>query len=44
MSILDITLNNLMVSFPTAGVSGNTEHPFIAIAPRSTLAWNGCTL
>ena len=23
---------------------GNTEHPFIAIAPRSTMAWSGRTL
>ena len=25
------------------GVLGNAEHPFIAFAPRSTLAWNGST-
>ena len=26
-----------------AGALGNVDHPFIAIAPRSTLAWNGST-
>ena len=25
------------------GILGNAEHPFIAIAPRSNLAWNGST-
>ena len=33
-SILAITLNNLL---------GNKEYVFIAIAPRSTLAWSGST-
>ena len=26
-----------------SGASGNAEHPFIAIPPRSSLAWNGNT-
>ena len=32
-----------MVSSSNAGVLGNAEYPFIAIAPRSTQAWNGGT-
>ena len=29
--------------FSDTGALGNAEHPFIAIAPRSTLARNGST-
>ena len=36
-SVLDMTLNNLMVSFSNAGALENVEYPFIAITPRSTL-------
>ena len=41
MSVLDMTLNNLMVRFWSAGALANTEYTFIAIAPRSTLARSG---
>ena len=41
MSVLDMTLNWLGSS--DAGALGNAEHPFIAIAPRSTLARSGST-
>ena len=33
-SVVDMTLNKLM---------GNAKYPFIAIVPRSTLAWSGST-
>ena len=36
-SVLDMTLNNLIVRFQWCRCLGNAEHPFIAIAPRSTL-------
>ena len=42
-SVLDMTLNNLMVCSSNAGALGNAEYPFIAIAPRSTLARCGST-
>ena len=38
MSVLDMALNNLMVRFQNHGTLENAEYPFIAIAPRSTLA------
>ena len=43
MSVLDKTLNNLMVRFSDAGALRNAEHPFIVIAPRSPMARNGST-
>ena len=42
-SVLDMTLNNLMVRFQQCWSFGNAEYPFIAIAPRSTLARSGST-
>ena len=42
-SVLYMTLNNLMVRFQQCWGLGNTEYPFIAIAPRSTLARRGST-
>ena len=42
-SVLDMTLNNLMVRFQQCWALGNAEYPFIAIAPRSTLAQSGST-
>ena len=42
-SVLDMTLNNLMVRFQQCWSFGNVEYPFIAIAPRSTLARSGST-
>ena len=38
-SVLDMTLNNLMVSSRDAEALGIIEHPFIV--PRSTLAQSG---
>ena len=43
MSVLDMTLNNLMVRFQWCWSFGGCKQPFIAIAPRSTLAQNGST-
>ena len=43
MSVLDMTPNNLMVVSSNVGALENAVHPFIAIAPRSTLARRGCT-
>ena len=40
-SVQDMTLNKFGSS--NARALGNTEHPFIAIAPRSTLARRGST-
>ena len=40
MSVLDM---KLWWSSGNAGDLGNAEHPFIAIAPRSTLARRGST-
>ena len=37
-SILNSTLNNLMMTLRNVGVLGNTEYPLISIAPMSTLA------
>ena len=37
----DMTLNSLLQGSTYAGALGKAEHPFIAIAPRSTLAQNG---
>ena len=42
-SVLDMTLNNLMVRLSNAGALGNVEYPFIAITSRSTLARNVST-
>ena len=42
-SVLDMTLNNLMVRLKWCRSFGNVEHLFIAIAPRSTLAQSGST-
>ena len=42
-SVLDITLNNLMVSLQWCQSLGNAEYPFIAIALRSILALSGST-
>ena len=42
-SVLDMTLNNLMVRFQWCCSFGDAEHPFITIAPRSSLARNGST-
>ena len=43
-SILDMTLNNMMGEIPVMlGHWGMRSTPFIAIAPRSTLARSGCT-
>ena len=42
-SVLDMRLNNLMVSSSNSGALGNTENPLIAIAPGSTLARRGST-
>ena len=43
MSVLDMTLNNLIVCSRNAGALGNVDYVFIAIAPRSTLAQSGST-
>ena len=43
MGVLDMSLKNLIVSFLNAGALGNAEYPFIAISPRSTLAWSCST-
>ena len=32
---------SLLEGFSNAGVLGNVEYPFIAIAVKSTLAWSG---
>ena len=40
-SVLDMTLNNLMVRFQQCRILGNVEYSFIAIAPKSTLAQSG---
>ena len=34
MTVLDMTLNNLIVISSNAGALGNAEYPFIAITPR----------
>ena len=41
MSVLDMTLNDLMTRFQYAGALGNVEYPFIAINPKCTLALTG---
>ena len=43
MRVLDMTLNYLMVETPVILKLWGTEYPFIAIAPRSTLARDGST-
>ena len=42
-SVLDMTVNNMMVRFQKCWSLGNAEYPFIAITPMSTLARNGST-
>ena len=40
-SVRVMTQNNLIVRFNNAGALKNTEYPFIAITPRSTLSRSG---
>ena len=36
----DMTLKIWLLGSYNAGVLGNAEYPFIALAPRSTLVWS----